>query len=54
MKLKPNASERSSLDELQQIRQKLEVYQSRESFSKRDLREIRKLIDRTRELADKL
>lgn len=54
MKLKPTASDRSPLDELQQIRQKLEAYQARESFNRRDLRDIRKLIDRTRELADKL
>lgn len=54
MKLKPQASERSPLDEPQQIRQKLEVYQSRESFSGRDLRVIRKLIDRAKELTDKL
>lgn len=54
MKLKPNASERSSLDELQRIRQKLDIYQSRESFSRRDLRAIRKLIDRAKELTDKL
>lgn len=54
MKLKPQASERSPLDELQQIRQKLEVYQSRESFSRRDLQDIRRFIDRAKKLTDKL
>lgn len=54
MKLKPHASTRSPLDELHQIRQKLIVYQSRESFSKRDLQAIRQLIDRAKDLTDKL
>lgn len=54
MRLKPRASERSLLDELQQIRQKFEVYQSRESFSRRDLQGIRRLIDRAKKLTDKL
>lgn len=54
MKLKPNASTRSAIDELQQIRQKLIVYQSRESFNRKDLRIIRQLIDRAKDLTDKL
>ena len=54
MKLKPNASARSAIDELQQIRQKLIVYQSCDSFSRRDLQAIRRLIDRAKMLTDKL
>lgn len=54
MKLKPQASDRSPLDELQRIREKLNVYQSCESFSRKDLKTIRQLIDRARELTDKL
>lgn len=54
MKLKPTASTRSPIDELQRIQQKLVVFQSRESFSNKDLRVIRSLIDRAKMLTDKL
>ena len=53
-KPEPNASTQTLLDELQQIRQKIVIYRSRETFSERDLRAIRELIDRAKELAKKL
>jgi hypothetical protein len=54
MKLKPNASTRSPIDELQRIQQKLVVFQSLKSLLLKDLRVIRKLIDRAKMLTDKL
>lgn len=54
MKLKPNASTRSQIDHLQQIKRQLDVYQSRESFSRKDLKAIRRLIDRAKKLTTQL